>query len=68
MRGAGDVACCAARPQARCSDDDPYISVVRYSWGIFNPVTIEARPFVADGPNISPPMTPLPNLPRRPLR
>lgn len=28
---------------ARCSDDDFYISVVRYSWGAFNPVEIEVN-------------------------
>ena len=28
---------------AACSDDDPYIVVVRYSWGSFNPVEIEVN-------------------------
>jgi len=28
---------------ALCSDDDPYISVARYSWGVFNPKQIEVN-------------------------
>ena len=28
---------------AKCSDDDPYITVVKYSWGTFNPANIEAN-------------------------
>ena len=28
---------------AKCSDDDPYIAVVKYSWGNFNPPNIEAN-------------------------
>ena len=28
---------------AQCSDNDPYISVARYSWGVFNPKQIEVN-------------------------